>query len=138
MFHQQTTVPLVKHGKVTLAALLISNPHSQECTMTTEWHDVGASADVSEDMPLTTKLGDKEIGVYRLKGQYYALEDVCPHAYALLSQGFVMNDEIECPLHGARWNICSGKMTAEPGGRDLRCYPCKEENGRVLIQATAT
>ena len=55
--------------------------------MTTEWHDVGASADVSEDMPLTTKLGDKEIGVYRLKGQYYALEDVCPHAYALLSQG---------------------------------------------------
>ena len=106
--------------------------------MTTEWHDVGASADVSEDMPLTTKLGDKEIGVYRLKGQYYALEDVCPHAYALLSQGFVMNDEIECPLHGARWNICSGKMTAEPGGRDLRCYPCKEENGRVLIQASAT
>ena len=81
--------------------------------MTTEWHDVGASADVSEDMPLTTKLGDKEIGVYRLKGQYYALEDVCPHAYALLSQGFVMNDEIECPLHGARWNICSGKMTAD-------------------------
>ena len=102
--------------------------------MTTEWHDVGASADVSEDMPLTTKLGDKEIGVYRLKGQYYALEDVCPHAYALLSQGFVEDGVVECPLHAARFEINGGKCLNEMGQRDLRCFPVKVEADRVWVQ----
>ena len=102
--------------------------------MTTEWHDVGASADVSEDMPLTTKLGDKEIGVYRLKGQYYALEDVCPHAYALLSQGFQEDGVIECPLHAARFDIASGKCLTEIGQRDLHCFPVRVQQGRVQLQ----
>lgn len=101
--------------------------------MAIQWHDVGASADVSEDTPMSAKVGDREIGVFKLGEEYFALEDVCPHAYALLSQGFVMGEEIECPLHGARFEIRSGKCTQEPGGRDLRCYQVKVENGRVFV-----
>ena len=102
--------------------------------MTTEWHDVGASADVSEDMPLTTKLGDKEIGVYRLKGQYYALEDVCPHAYALLSQGFVMNDEIECPLHGSAFNLVTGEPSEPPATEAVAVYAVTIDGDDVLVE----
>lgn len=102
--------------------------------MTEEWRDVGAAGEIEDDMPLSAKAGEHEIGVYRFNGQYYALEDVCPHAYALLSQGFVMDGQIECPLHGARWEIPTGKLTAEPGGRDLRCFECKVEDGRVLVK----
>lgn len=100
-----------------------------------EWHDVGAVDAVSEDLPLTAKVGDREIGVYCLNGQYYALEDVCPHAYALLSQGFIDGDEIECPLHGAKFHVPTGKCTKEPGGRDLACYPVKLEGGRLYVKA---
>ena len=102
--------------------------------MSTQWHDVGSSEDVSEDMPLTAKVGEREIGVFMHGGRFYAMEDVCPHAYALLSQGFMMGEEVECPLHGARFNITSGKCTQEPGGRDLRTYPVKVEDGRVLVE----
>ena len=56
------------------------------------WHDVGAHADLGEDQPLSVKIGDHEIGVYTINGKLHAIEDVCPHAYALLSQGFVMGD----------------------------------------------
>lgn len=101
--------------------------------MAIKWHDVGESADVSEDMPMSAKVGDREVGVFLLGGEFFALEDVCPHAYALLSQGFVMGDEVECPLHGARFNIRSGKCTQEPGGRDLRIYQVKVEGGRVMV-----
>jgi 3-phenylpropionate/trans-cinnamate dioxygenase ferredoxin subunit len=99
-----------------------------------EWHDVAAPGEVSEDMPLSVKVGEREIGVYSVNGQYCALEDVCPHAYALLSQGFVEGDEIECPLHGARFHIPTGKCTKEPGGRDLACYPVKVEGGRLYVK----
>jgi 3-phenylpropionate/trans-cinnamate dioxygenase ferredoxin subunit len=105
-----------------------------EGRMAAEWHDVAAPGDVSEDMPLSVKVGEREIGVYSVNGQYCALEDVCPHAYALLSQGFVEGDEIECPLHGARFHIPTGKCTKEPGGRDLACYPVKLEGGRLYVK----
>ncbi|HKU94728.1 MAG TPA: nitrite reductase small subunit NirD [Vineibacter sp.] len=101
--------------------------------MTTTWHDVAAAEDVSEDMPITVKLGDRDVGLYRLNGEFYALEDVCPHAYALLSQGFIEGDEIECPLHGAKFHIPTGRCTKEPADRDLQRYAVKVEAGRLFV-----
>ena len=109
------------------------NQPSKDGTAGGNWQIAGNTGDVSEDMPLTVKAGDKEIGVYLLDGQYYALEDICPHAYALLSQGFVMDGEIECPLHAARFNIATGKCTAGPGGRDIKVYPLRVEDDRILV-----
>ena len=102
--------------------------------MAADWKDVAAADDVSEDMPLGVKIGERHIGIYRIGDQHYALEDICPHAYALLSQGFVEGREIECPLHGARFDIPSGRCTREPGGHDLTCYPVKVDGGRVFIK----
>lgn len=99
------------------------------------WHDVGARKDLTEDQPLSAKVGDAEIGIFLVEGTVYAIEDVCPHAYALLSQGFIMDGEVECPLHGAMFDIKSGKCTKEPGGRDLKVYPSKVEGERILVEA---
>ncbi|MGB1963333.1 MAG: Rieske 2Fe-2S domain-containing protein [Candidatus Puniceispirillales bacterium] len=41
---------------------------------------------------------------------------------------------IECPLHGGRFDICSGKALSAPVYVDLKTYPVKEENDRVYIQ----
>jgi nitrite reductase/ring-hydroxylating ferredoxin subunit len=70
----------------------------------------------------------------RYQGQVHALEDVCPHAYALLSQGFVEDGVVECPLHAARFEINGGKCLNEMGQRDLRCFPVKVEADRVWVQ----
>lgn len=101
-----------------------------------EWRDAGAADEVTQDTPLPARIDGKNIGVYLLDGKYYALEDVCPHAEALLSQGFVEGDEIECPLHGARFHIPSGRCTKEPGGRDLACYEVKREGDRLLVRVS--
>ena len=79
------------------------------------------------------RIGENEIGLYLVGDRYYAMENVCPHAYALLSQGFVEGDEVECPLHGARFHIPTGKCTQEPGGRDLVCY-AGETRGRAAAR----
>lgn len=101
--------------------------------MAANWQEAGSINEVTEDQPLSAKFGELEVGVYRLGDQYYALEDVCPHAYALLSQGFVEDDEIECPLHGAKFHIPTGKCTKEPGGRDLKCFPIKIDGERIFV-----
>jgi nitrite reductase/ring-hydroxylating ferredoxin subunit len=101
--------------------------------MAVEWHDVAEPEQVAEDFPLSAKVGERDIGVFLVNGNYYALEDVCPHAYALLSQGFVEGEEVECPLHGARFHVPSGRCTKEPGGRDLKTFPVKVEGGRLYV-----
>lgn len=97
------------------------------------WHPAGTVNDISDDQPLSATIAGKEVGVYRIGDKHYALEDVCPHAYALLSQGFVEGEEIECPLHGAKFHIPTGRCTREPGGRDIKCYPVRIEGDTVLV-----
>lgn len=49
------------------------------------WIGVCDAEQVQEDFPYSGNIDGKEIGIYLIDGEYYALEDVCPHAYALLS-----------------------------------------------------
>ena len=66
--------------------------------------------------------------------EYYALEDVCPHAYALLSQGFVEDGQVECPLHEATFDIRTGKCLREPADRDLHVYPVRIIDDEVQLK----
>jgi len=99
-----------------------------------EWHIAARTGDISEDQPAGTAVLGRQIGIYLVGGSYYALEDICPHAQAFLSQGFVEGEEVECPLHGARFHIPSGKCTKEPGGRDLRSYAVRTEGDAILVR----
>ncbi len=54
--------------------------------MTEQWRCAGHAGDLSEDAPLEFKLDGTEIGIYKVGDALYALENVCPHAYALLTQ----------------------------------------------------
>ena len=100
----------------------------------TEWHDVAARDQLDPDFPLGVDINGQKIGLYVIDDQVHAVEDVCPHAYALLSQGFVENGRIECPLHGAQFEISTGKCQTEIGGRDLSCFAVRVQEGRVSIR----
>ncbi|MBP6345765.1 MAG: non-heme iron oxygenase ferredoxin subunit [Neisseriaceae bacterium] len=98
------------------------------------WLPICKRQDISADMPKAVKVGEVEIGVFEVDGRYYGIEDVCPHAYALLSEGFVEGRTVECPLHEAIFDIPTGKLESGPGCRDLCTYPIKVEGDDVLVQ----
>ncbi len=97
------------------------------------WMGVCNVEQVQEDFPYSGNVEGKEIGVYLVDGEYYALEDVCPHAYALLSQGFVDDGKIECPLHEAVFDIRTGACLREPGERNLKRYPVRVFDNQIQI-----
>lgn len=103
-------------------------------TETMEWREVAKATELTEDQPLAVKVEGVDVGIYLLDGQYYAMEDVCPHAYALLTQGFVDGCEVECPLHEAIFNITSGKLVSGPGQRDLHTYEVRIEEDKILLR----
>ena len=92
------------------------------------------AGDVRTGEPKGVKLGGIPVALYRLDDGVFATHDVCTHAYALLSEGYIEGDMVECPLHGALFEIRSGKCRAV-GTTDLATYPVRvETNGDVMVQ----
>jgi nitrite reductase/ring-hydroxylating ferredoxin subunit len=100
---------------------------------TLQYHDVGEASALGEDEAMQAIVGSKEICVINLGGQFYAIDDICTHAYASLADGYVEGDQIECPLHGACFDIRTGKVRGAPATEDLKAYPVKVEGNRILI-----
>ncbi len=100
------------------------------------WHDVAGLDELDEDLPTGASVGDTLIALYLVDGDVYATSDVCTHEFAQLSDGFVEDGVVECPLHGARFDCRNGTCMGPPADEDLATFPVKVEDGRVLVQVT--
>jgi nitrite reductase/ring-hydroxylating ferredoxin subunit len=104
------------------------------CDTANGWVCVAKRDQIKSDVPLTVEHGEHGVGVYEIDGKLYAIEDVCPHAFALLSQGFVQDGKVECPLHAAIFDIATGACLEGPAERDLETYPVEVKGNDVYIQ----
>lgn len=102
-----------------------------------DWLPICALSDINEDEPKSVEMNGKKIGVFQIEDAYFALENVCPHAYALLTDGFIEDETVECPLHEAIFDIKSGKLLSGPADRNLCTYALKIEADKIYIQDKA-
>ena len=66
-------------------------------------------------------------------GNFYAIGDVCTHENFLLSGGELLGMDVECPQHGSRFNLETGKVTGLPAVVPATTYPVTVENGDVYV-----
>lgn len=76
---------------------------------------------------------DLRIAVCNVDGQFYAIEDVCTHDGGPLDQGTLEGREIECPRHGARFDVCTGRATLMPAVMPVRTFDVKIDGDRLLV-----
>ena len=69
-------------------------------------------------------------------GEVLAVHDVCSHALASLSAGWVEGDRIECPRHGAQFSLRTGEALTPPAARALPIFGVEVQDGRVLVDPT--
>lgn len=102
------------------------------------WQRVASLGDIAPGEPHGAKYGEHEIVLVSHEGQVYALAGICPHAYALMCDGFMSGTEIECPLHAAAFDIRTGKCLAGPEGTaGLATYDVKVDAGDVWVRCRA-
>ena len=103
--------------------------------MSDGWVRVAAISDVGEGKCLGVKAGGKEIAVFHLTGgSFHALDNVCTHEFALLTEGWMENGCIECPLHAAQFDIKTGKAMSAPADENLKVYEVKAEGGDLMVK----
>jgi len=98
------------------------------------WIDACAVDDVDEEDLITWEHGGKLYAIYNTEKGFFATDGLCTHEEQSLEEGLVVGCVIECPLHGGRFDICTGKALSTPVSINLATYPVKVEGGRVYVQ----
>ena len=75
------------------------------------------------------------VGLYRVGSDVYAMNDICTHEETYLTEGeFEVDDmEVECPLHGSRFDVRDGSVRILPATKPATTYPVKIEGDVVLV-----
>ncbi|MHB1140321.1 MAG: non-heme iron oxygenase ferredoxin subunit [Sulfuricaulis sp.] len=68
-----------------------------------------------------------------VNGRFCATDDTCTHEDASLSTGSLRGELVKCPLHGSRFNVCTGEALEEPAEQDLKTYPVRVEGDNILV-----
>ena len=91
-----------------------------------------------EELPLDSMkrvdVGDAPVCLAHAEdGNFYALSDVCTHEEFSLSDGELWGLDVECPQHGSRFNLQTGKVTGLPAVIPAQTYPVTVEDGDVYV-----
>jgi nitrite reductase/ring-hydroxylating ferredoxin subunit len=101
-----------------------------------EFVDAADAASLAPGQGRTLELRGRRYALFNLDGQFYAIDDSCPHRGGPLGAGYFEGCEVYCPLHGWPFDVRTGQCRTVPA-RPVRTYPTRVENGKVWIQLVA-
>jgi 3-phenylpropionate/trans-cinnamate dioxygenase ferredoxin subunit len=98
------------------------------------WHEVPEALTLGDDEVRGVHVGEREIALCRSAGAFYALDNVCTHSFAALSDGYVEDGCIECPLHQGRFSLATGAPVSPPVTEPVRVYAVRTEAGKIYVE----
>jgi 3-phenylpropionate/trans-cinnamate dioxygenase ferredoxin subunit len=99
---------------------------------------VAGEEDIAPGQARAFDVGDWRVLVCNVGGELYAVEDVCPHDRGPLGEGRLRGTTIECPRHGARFDVRDGSVKAPPAVRAVPCVPVRVVAGRIEVHPVGT
>lgn len=98
-----------------------------------DWIDVAPEGSLADGEHAVVEVDGTEIAVFRIKGEYFAIEDVCTHDYTPVAEGKILGYEIVCPRHGARFCLKTGQALSAPAYEDIPTYPVRVSEGKIQV-----
>jgi len=101
------------------------------------WHRVAAVADIPVGKMRAFEVGGRELVVCNSREGWFALADVCTHAYARMHEGRLRGCRLICPLHGASFDVRDGSVLGAPATTPLATFPVRIADGTVEVALPA-
>ncbi len=89
-------------------------------------------ADVPPGAAHTVILQGRELALFHVEGEFYCIDNYCPHNGGPLADGYVNGDVVMCPWHAWEFNVRTGQLVHSPRVC-VTTYPCRVEAGEVLV-----
>jgi 3-phenylpropionate/trans-cinnamate dioxygenase ferredoxin subunit len=103
--------------------------------MDSRFSEVCKLNDISEGTTKVVSVNGTSVLLAKLGGNLYAIDNICSHDGGDLGEGVLIDGQVECPRHGARFDITTGEATQMPAAVGVDKYEVKVENGRVYVAA---
>ena len=98
-----------------------------------EFFEVAKVSELSPGEKKLVEVDDIPVALFNVNGEFFAIEDVCTHDGGPLAEGELNGDQIECPRHGARFNVCTGAVLCMPAIEPVECYEVKVEGDGIFV-----
>lgn len=95
---------------------------------------VAETKDIQSTKMKTVEVAGENICLINVEGKYYAIGNVCTHEGGPLAEGTLEGYEVECPWHGSKFDIRTGKVTRPPADEPESTYEVKVEGNDILIR----
>jgi nitrite reductase/ring-hydroxylating ferredoxin subunit len=113
-------------------------------------HVVATVDDIPAGQRMLVKVGGREIGIFNIGGEFFAVSNRCPHEGASLCKGRIVGlvessepgsyqfsrrgELLRCPWHGWEFDLRTGKSWCEPDRTKVRSFDLKVESGGALVE----
>jgi len=105
--------------------------------MSGKFYRIARESEIPDGEVRVFEVQGTSLAVCRVNGELHALEDLCTHDDGPLGEGDLDGYEIECPRHGARFDVRTGAVCRMPAAAPVRVFPVKVENGDVFVELEA-
>jgi 3-phenylpropionate/trans-cinnamate dioxygenase ferredoxin subunit len=96
---------------------------------------VASVGELADDSIMRVEAGSTPVCLAHAEdGNFYALNDICTHEEFNLSDGELWGLDVECPQHGSRFNLVTGKVTGLPAVIPATTYPVTVDGGEVYVE----
>ncbi len=99
-----------------------------------EFTKVTKTGDIEPGKVKVYDVAGKQIAICNVDGTFYAIDDVCTHDGGSLDQGELMGDQIECPRHGALFDVKTGKALTLPAVAPVQSYPVQVDGDDIKVE----
>ncbi|MDZ4834608.1 MAG: non-heme iron oxygenase ferredoxin subunit [Candidatus Melainabacteria bacterium] len=108
--------------------------------MSADFSKVANKADVPVGQVKVYTIAGKRIAVCNVEGKFFAVADLCTHDGGPLGEGELIENTIECPRHGARFDVATGAVVCMPAVVPIATYLCevREDDLWIGVPASAT
>jgi 3-phenylpropionate/trans-cinnamate dioxygenase ferredoxin subunit len=98
-----------------------------------EFFEIAPVSELPNGERLFVTLGDRQIVIFNIADQLFAIGDVCTHDDGPLGDGDLENFNIVCPRHGAEFDVRTGKVMQMPAVVDIPAYPVQVRAGVIFV-----
>jgi 3-phenylpropionate/trans-cinnamate dioxygenase ferredoxin subunit len=102
--------------------------------MTDDFQTAAKTTDIPVGQVRVFTVDGFDVAIANVGGSFYAIDDVCTHDGGPLGEGTLVGDQVECPRHGARFDVKTGRVRALPAVLPVRTYEVKVEGDEIKVK----
>ena len=99
-----------------------------------EWVKVAQAGEVPAGKAKVVVARGQRLALSNVEGNFFAVKDLCTHDNGPLGEGELWGEEIECPRHGARFNVKTGQAVTLPAVVPVKTFPVKVAGSEVFVE----